>query len=65
MAGWTYRKIDFHCDWMYINAGGYLVAPEEIAKQYTNRRLSLSVHKHASLFTTEQAAAEFKKETAS
>jgi hypothetical protein len=57
MAGMTYRKVGFDCDPMYINAGGYIVAPEEIAKKYTDGSLSLSVHQHARLFDREQLAA--------
>jgi hypothetical protein len=55
MAGWTYRKIGFDCSPMYINAGGYLVAPEEIAEQYTDGHLSLSVDQHSRLYHTETA----------
>jgi hypothetical protein len=55
MAGWTYRKIDFNVDPMYINAaGGYLVAPEDIAAPYTDGSLYLSVRQHSSLFETER-----------
>ena len=57
MAGMTYRKVGFDCDPMYINAGGYIVAPEEIAKKYTDGSLSLSVQQHARLFDREQLAA--------
>jgi hypothetical protein len=53
MAGWTYRKIDFRCEPMYVNAGGYLVASEEIVKQYADSYLSLTVDQHSSLFRTE------------
>lgn len=55
MAGWTYRKISFCCDPMYVNAGGYLVAPEEIASRYTDGSLSLSVSQHSTLFHVEAA----------
>lgn len=54
MAGWTYRKIRFECTPMYVNAGGYLVAPEEIAKQYTDGSLSLTVSQHARLSESER-----------
>lgn len=54
MAGWTYRKIGFRCEPMYINAGGYLVAPEELAAKYTDGHLNLDVHQHARLFETER-----------
>ena len=58
MAGWTYRKIGFECSPMYVNAGGYLVAPEVIAKQYENRSLELSVRQHSDLFAREQREKE-------
>lgn len=54
MAGMTYRRISFSCDPMYINAGGYLVAPEEIASKYTDGALYLSTAMHSSLFKDEQ-----------
>lgn len=54
MAGWTYRKIAFDCEPMYINAGGYLVAAEEIAAPYTDGSLSLEASQHARLFYTER-----------
>jgi hypothetical protein len=53
MAGWTYRKIGFSCDPMYVNAGGYLIAPEEITEKYADRSLRLSVDQHSSLFRDE------------
>jgi hypothetical protein len=46
MAGMTYRKIDFQAYSMYINNGGYLVAPEEIASEVTAISLSLTEHAH-------------------
>jgi hypothetical protein len=46
MAGWTYKKIAFSCDPMYINAGGYLVAPEHIIQDTANLRLSVPQHAH-------------------
>jgi hypothetical protein len=49
MAGWTYKKIGFSCDPMYINAGGYLVAPEHIIQDTSTLRLD--VPQHASLTT--------------
>ena len=58
MTGWTYRKISFRCEPMYVNAGGYLIAPEEIAQRYANDGLRLSVHPHADLFNREQAEKE-------
>ena len=57
MAGWTYRKIGFECSPMYVNAGGYLVAPEDIAEKYTDGSLHLSVSQHAHLFENERALA--------
>lgn len=57
MAGWTYRKIDFFCSPMYVNAGGYLIAPEEIAAPYTDGSLRLSVNQHSSLFESERELA--------
>ena len=53
MAGWTYRKIGFECEPMYINAGGYLVAPEEIAAPYTGGSLTLDTRQHADLYERE------------
>ncbi len=57
MAGWTYRRINFSCSPMYINAGGYLVASEIIAKQYTDRELHLNVARHSTLFVREPTGA--------
>ena len=57
MAGWTYRKIDFKASPMYVNAGGYLVAPEEIAAQYTDGSVHLSVSQHSHLFERESVNA--------
>lgn len=54
MAGWTYRKINFGCSPMYVNAGGYLVAPEEIAEKYTDGELDLSVRQHSRLHSEEK-----------
>lgn len=53
MHGWTYRKIAFSCDPMYINAGGYLVAREDIATPYTDGALNLSVRQHSDLYENE------------
>lgn len=55
MAGWTYRKISFSCDPMYINSGGYLVAPEQTIQD--TGALCLAVPKHADLTETEIAHA--------
>ena len=57
MTGWTYRKIEFKCSPMYINAGGYLIAPEDIASKYTDGSLYLSVSQHAGLHERELANA--------
>lgn len=59
MTGWTYRKTGFACRQMYVNAGGYLVAPEDLVAQQlpAGSTLELSVERHASLFEREQAAA--------
>lgn len=54
MTGWTYRKIGFICEPMYVNAGGYLIAPEELAQHYTDGSMRLKVEPHAHLYTTEQ-----------
>jgi hypothetical protein len=62
MAGWTYRKIGFDASPMYVNAGGYLVAPEEVAKKYdgTNNYLILRLSQHADLLKREQEQALMK-----
>jgi hypothetical protein len=57
MSGGTYRKIGFGCDPMYINAGGYLVAPEHIAEPYTDGSLRLSVSSHSDLYESEKVNA--------
>jgi hypothetical protein len=54
MVGMTYRKIAFTCDPMYINAGGYLVAPEAIAHPYTDGGIGLIVPQHADLYENEK-----------
>jgi hypothetical protein len=54
MAGWTYRKISFSADPMYVNSGGYLVASEDIAAPYTDGSLYLSVRQHSNLFEIEK-----------
>jgi hypothetical protein len=60
MAGWTYRKIGFDASPMYINAGGYLVAPEEIAKKYDGESnyLTLRLSQHSDLYYRERADAQ-------
>lgn len=54
MAGWTYCKIGFECSPMYVNSGGYLIAPEDIAEKYTDGSLRLSVSQHARLYENER-----------
>ena len=56
LTGWTYSRIDFECRPMYVNSGGYLVAPEDICR--TVKDLSLSVPKHSDLFAIEQDRAK-------
>jgi hypothetical protein len=59
MAGMTYRKIRFGCDPMYVNNGvGYLVAPEDIAKDYTDGSLHIQVDQHSNLHVRERSYAE-------
>lgn len=50
MAGMTYRKISFSCSPMYINAGGYLVASEDIAQQFADNGLHLTTDDHSDLY---------------
>lgn len=58
MVGWTYRKIDFTCSPMYVNSeSGYLVAPEELASEYTDGSLSLSLSAHSNLYRDEKVLA--------
>jgi hypothetical protein len=53
MAGMTYRKVAFHCTPMYVNnESGYLVAPEDIAKDFTDGTVRLSLDHHAVLIDT-------------
>lgn len=55
MAGMTYRKVTFTCSPMFINGdSGYLVAPEEIATDYTDGTLRLTVDQHSNLFRNER-----------
>ncbi len=54
LAGWTYRKISFSCSPMWVNSGGYLVAPEDTVRQQGDS-LRLSVDTHAQLLQQEQA----------
>lgn len=55
MVGMTYRKIEFSLGEAYINAGGYLIAPEDIATDYTDGRLNLYVDPHENLYNRELA----------
>lgn len=58
MAGMTYRKINFACSPMYVNGdSGYIVAPEEIAEDFTDGSLSLSVDQHSHLYHSEKGLA--------
>jgi hypothetical protein len=55
MYGWTYRKIGFECSPMYVNGdSAYLIAPEEIAGNYTDGHLVIRTNTHATLFDTEK-----------
>jgi hypothetical protein len=64
MAGWTYRKVRFTCEPMYVNSlAGYLIAPEDTVKD-TDLSLNLSVDQHASLFAREQYEREQAAEAA-
>jgi hypothetical protein len=56
MSGMTYRKIAFAASPMYVNSGGFLVAPEDIAAKYENSGLELRLQRHADL-TAELAIA--------
>ena len=55
MTGWTYTQIEFECAPMYVNAGGYLVAPEQTAQDVTT--LALAVPQHSRLFDDERDTA--------
>lgn len=57
MTGWTYRRVSFECTPMYVNSGGYLIAPEAVTREYERKSLLLSVHQHSKLFEQEQEAA--------
>lgn len=48
MAGMTYRKIAFKASPMYVNAGGYLVAPEAIVREVKDITLFLNEHSNLS-----------------
>jgi hypothetical protein len=55
MSGWTYRKVGFYAEPMYVNnENGYLVAPEEIASNYTDGELTIDSPVHFNLFGTER-----------
>ena len=51
MAGMTYKKIEFDCRPMYVNAGGYLVAPQDIIE--STSYISLTTMPHATIATQE------------
>ena len=56
MMGTTYKKMSFTHNRMYINAGGYLVASQEVIQDYVDNvggTLELSSSVHATLFDTE------------
>lgn len=56
MAGMTYRKVSFEAGVIYVNSNsGYLVAPEEIAKNYTDGQLTLNIDDHSDLYRRESA----------
>jgi len=45
MYGWSYKKIGFECEPMYINNdNGYLVGPPELLKGYDGLGYDLSPH---------------------
>jgi hypothetical protein len=52
MTGWTYKRISFSADPMYINSGGFLIGPEEITQ--VTSELYLSIQRHSRLYHTEQ-----------
>lgn len=61
LSGWTYKKTDFSCEPMYVNSGGYLVAPEETMQG--TRNLHLRVPQHSDLYETEAVAATLAANT--
>lgn len=61
MTGLTYRRIDFGCEPMYVNASSYIVANEAVAQQYEKTGLRLNVAVHSSLYDQEAR----REETAS
>jgi hypothetical protein len=57
MTGMTYRKVGFSLGSAYVNSGGYLVAPEELATLYTDGSLYLNsddAPEHADLWDQER-----------
>lgn len=44
MTGLTYRKVEFHHGAAYINAGGYLVAPETLTSAHSVVNLQSTAH---------------------
>lgn len=53
MTGWTYRKIGFSAGNQYVNSGGYLIAPENIASKYDNGTIVLDMGDHSNLHYSE------------
>ena len=53
MTGWTYRKVAFSAGNQYVNSGGYLVAPENIASQYDQGSICLDMKDHSNLHYSE------------
>lgn len=52
MYGWTYAKMPaFGATPMYVNAGGYLVGPEDIIQD--TKSLTLDLRQHSSLYESE------------
>ena len=53
MMGWTYRKVGLNAGNQYVNSGGYLVAPENIASKYNSGSVCLDMDDHSNLYRTE------------
>lgn len=51
LTGMKYVKVDFSCDPMYVNAGGYLVTTDE---HLSTASFDLGVNTHADLYNREQ-----------
>lgn len=59
MAGWTYKKISFEVEPMYINnTSGFLIAPEEICGRFADRGIFMELEQHADLYNTENTTTE-------